>query len=202
MSYFSDRDYLPDDNLDRFYYNILFKKGQKILDIGCSTGNFIAQDPKNIIGLEVDKDAIKVSRSRGFKVVEMKGRKLPFKSNTMENVHTKHVLEHIEDSLFFMKEVFRIMKKNGRLVLITDKYTKRFWDHYSHVRPYTIISLKKLAYDAGFRRYKIYDFPAHGVPGLNILQRNGIFSPQTARKIYLLFGKYIKGENLLMEAIK
>ena len=116
ISWYSEQHYGKNVNrkFDELYYNMFFKKGQKILDIGCSTGNFIAQDPENMIGLEVDKDAIKVARSRGFKVIELKDRKLPFKSNTIENVHTKHVIEHIEDSLFFMKEIFRIMKKKWK----------------------------------------------------------------------------------------
>ena len=32
----------------RLYYEMFFKKGMKILDLGCSTGTFVLNDPKNI----------------------------------------------------------------------------------------------------------------------------------------------------------
>ena len=56
MSHYSDKHYAPSDSFDRMYYSLFFKKGDNILDIGCSTGNFLAQDPKNIVGVDIDED--------------------------------------------------------------------------------------------------------------------------------------------------
>lgn len=203
MSHYSDRHYIASDDYDKFYYDMLFKKGDKILDIACSTGNFIAQEPKNIIGIDADEDSIKIARKRGFNaIVHDATKNLPFKDNSIENVHCRHLLEHLEEPLPFMKEIFRCLKKSGRLVLLTDKMTERFWDDYTHKKPFTKRSLEQLAYDAGFRKYEIYEFPSQGVFGLGFLHRRKLLSSVSARKIYNLFGKFFGAHSLLLDSVK
>jgi SAM-dependent methyltransferase len=203
MSHYSNKQYPPREDFDKFYYHLFFKQGDKILDIGCSTGNFVAQDSKNIIGIDIDKDAIKIARERGLNVSEHDlTKKIPFKSNMVENINCKHVLEHLEDPLFLMKEIFRILKKNGKLILLTDKLTKHFWDDYTHKRPFTEKSLEQLAYDAGFRKYEVYPFPSRGIFGMGFLYNRGVISRKFAKKIYKFFGKIFKQSGILLEATK
>ncbi|GEM_PF-891700 len=202
MSHYSDKHYTVDKDFDKFYYGILFKKGDKIVDIGCSTGNFALQDPKNIIGIDVDEDALKIARKFGLKVIKQDvAGKLPFKGSTVENVNCRHVLEHLDSTLHFMKDIFRILKKNGRLVLITDEPAYHFWDDYTHKRPFTVKSLEQLLYDAGFKNFRVSHFPQQGVFGLGLLYRHKMVSPGLAKKIYLLFGKLSK-KSLIIEAFK
>lgn len=203
MSHYSDKHYTPSSEYDKFYYDILFKKGSKILDIGCSTGNFIAQDPKNIVGIDVDKDAVKIAKKRGFNVsVHDAAKKFPFQANSVENVHCRHLLEHLKDPLPFLTDIFRILKKGGRLVLLTDKMTEHFWDDYTHQKPFTKASLEQLAYDAGFRKLKVYEFPSEGVFGLGFLYRHRLISPKSALRIYKLSGKILGTHSIMLDATK
>ena len=203
MSHYSEKHYTPNKDFDRFYYNLFFKKGDKILDIGCSTGNFIIQDPKNMVGIDIDLDAIKIAKKRNLVVFHLKNpRKLPFKNETFDNIHCRHVLEHLKEPLDFMKEIIRVLKKDGKLILMTDKYTKKFWDDYTHQRPYNIKSLEQLAYDSNFRKFKSYNFPAQGVFGIGFLFKHRIISPKSAKKLYDFFGKVFKQDGLILEAIK
>ena len=79
MSHYSDKHYIPNDNFDKVYYNLFFKKGDKILDIGCSTGNFLVQDTTNTQGLDADRDAIKIAKKRGLNAIQHDVKnKLPF----------------------------------------------------------------------------------------------------------------------------
>ena len=101
-----------------------------------------------------------------------------------------------------MKDIFRILKKNGRLVLLTDKMTEHFWDDYTHKKPFTKISLEQLAYDAGFRKFQIYEFPSQGVFGLGFLYKHKFVSAKSALRIYKLFGKFFNTHSILMDVIK
>lgn len=203
MSHYSDRHYIASDDYDKFYYDMLFKKGDRILDIACSTGNFIAQDPKNIIGIDADEDSIKIARKRELNAnVRDATKKLPFKDSSIKNVHCRHLLEHLEEPLPFMKEIFRCLKKSGRLVLLTDKMTEQFWDDYTHKKPFTKRSLEQLAYDAGFRKYKIYEFPSQGVIGLGFLYKHKLVSSKSAHKIYKLYGKLLGTHSIMLDARK
>ena len=203
MSHYSDKHYIPNDNFDKVYYNLFFKKGDKILDIGCSTGNFLVQDTTNTQGLDADRDAIKIAKKRGLNAIQHDVKnKLPFKDSTIENIHCRHLLEHLDNPLSFMKEAFRVLKKKGRFVLITDKYSERFWDDYTHERPFTKKSLELIAYDAGFRRFRIYNFPTGGVFGAGFLYEQGIISSTLLKKIYDFFGRFFKQDGLILDAIK
>jgi len=203
MSYYSQRQYIEDIGSERLYYDLFFKKGQRIVDIGCSTGNFLAQDPKNILGLDTDEDAIAVAKKRGLKAIRYNASiKLPFKEASIENVHCKHVLEHMDTPLGLMKEIFRVLKKGGRMVLLTDKMTKHFWDDYTHKRPFTETSLQRMVWDAGFKACHIYPFPAQGVFGLGLLYRKNIIPAGTALHAYKAYARLIRGNSIVVDARK
>jgi len=63
MSQYSEKQYIANDDADRFYHSLFFKKGGSVLGIGCSMGSFIAQDPKNIMGICPD-DNVGIAKRR------------------------------------------------------------------------------------------------------------------------------------------
>jgi SAM-dependent methyltransferase len=203
MSHYSDKHYIANNDFDKFYYNLLFNKGDKILDVGCSTGNFIVQDPKNITGIDLDSDAIQIAKKRGFNAIEHDvTKKLPFKTNSFEKINCRHVLEHLRDPLPFIKELHRILRKNGKLILQTDKITKYFWDDYTHIKPYTKRALEQLAYDSGFKKCVIYNFPAKGIFGIGFLYKHKIITSKLAKNIYKLFGNLFRMQSIILEVTK
>jgi|TARA_B100000315_G_C14581763_1_gene590858 ubiquinone/menaquinone biosynthesis C-methylase UbiE len=114
MSHYSEQHYPPNKEFDRFYYNLFFKKGNIILDIGCSTGNFVIQDPDNITGIDIDKDGIEIAKKRGLKVIHQDNPEiLNIEDNKFENIHCRHVLEHVTNPPKFLKEIYRVLKNNG-----------------------------------------------------------------------------------------
>ena len=199
MSYYSKK-YKLNSERHRLYYRMFFKKGTKILDVGCGTGNFLLQDPSNITGIEIDADQISESKKAALKIIKHDiNKKFPFKDNEFEAVNCQHVLEHIENPLFVLKETSRILKKGGKLVLVTDPPSKYFWDDYTHKRPFTPNSLKQIAYDAGFKNCSVYPF-LKGLFGINILNKLGL-SAASCKRIERFFGK-IKRDILVLEAYK
>jgi ubiquinone/menaquinone biosynthesis C-methylase UbiE len=46
--------------------------------------------------------------------------KLPFPSNYFDIVYSRHLFEHLTNLGFAMKETYRVLKEDGKLVLLTD----------------------------------------------------------------------------------
>ncbi len=211
MSYFSDKEYRPKYSqeelwFDRLYFNRWFKdtKGQ-ILDIGCATGNFIALAPNQISGVDIDDDSIAIARSRGFNVDKIEpGKPMSIlKDEAYEGIYIKHVVEHLSDPLLFFKEVNRILKFEGKAIILTPNcpymLNRAFWDDYTHKHPFTKKSLSMVAYDAGFKNILVCeDFRCF--PGLGKIMRVMDITPSTVSKIQRFFG--IRGLSLVLEIKK
>ena len=86
---------------------------------------------------------------------------LPFKTNSFDFILCNHVLEHINDDKKAMKELYRVLNKNGTAILqvpINQKSSKTFEDssivdkkeriekfgQYDHIRLYGLDYFKKL----------------------------------------------------------
>lgn len=59
---------------------------------------------------------------------------LPIKSNSVNTVFTSMVLEHINEPEFFIKEIFRILKPEGKLILTTVQSYPLHHDKYDFFR--------------------------------------------------------------------
>jgi|SRR3989344_3019319 len=116
---------------EKLWFEKYLKKADVILDIGCNTGQFdfkIARKVKKVIGIEVDKKlldtAIKVqteSKIKNIKFINANAnKKLPFKDEQFTKVICCDVLEHLDRRNFALKEINRVLKKGGRLFLVTD----------------------------------------------------------------------------------
>ena len=98
----------------------------KILDIGCNDGLWskkIAQKigSENIYGLEIVDEAILQAKKNGIKV--SKGDisdRLPFDDNTFEVIHSNQVIEHLFKTEHFVKEIYRVLKPNGYVIVCTE----------------------------------------------------------------------------------
>ena len=91
---------------------ILEKNNWNVLDIGCGySANKYAKvicDTQNLKHYYKDK-----------KFVQLKEKKLPFKDNEFDFIITSHVLEHVEDPIFFLNEIQRVSSKGGYIEVPT-----------------------------------------------------------------------------------
>ncbi len=98
--------------------------------------------------------------------VKMDIRKMPFKDEEFDFVMCNHVLEHIDNDLQAMKEIYRVLKKGGKAIVqvpidyqrtttyedfsITDpKERQKHFGQYDHVRVYGLDYAERLR-KAGF----------------------------------------------------
>jgi|LGOV01.1.fsa_nt_gb SAM-dependent methyltransferase len=68
---------------------------------------------------------------------------LPFKNESFENVHCSDLIEHFEPDrvIKLLKELYRILKEGGKLLIATPVAGKAFWGDPTHIRSYPPESL-------------------------------------------------------------
>ena len=87
----------------------------KILDIGFS----LLPNPylKNAIGLDI---ALPKKKPENYeKMIKASIYKMPFKNNSIDTIVLSGVIEHLENPLLALKEVNRILKENGLILIET-----------------------------------------------------------------------------------
>jgi len=98
-----------------------------ILDIGCNRGDFlklvrITNPSCKCYGL--DKKIIEEVEGCDIRIAD--GMNLPFSDNFFDKVVTLDVLEHIEDFIQVIKEIKRVLKPNG-IVVISGPTESKFY---------------------------------------------------------------------------
>ena len=95
--------------------------GKKVLELGCGTGRLAdalrrSSEP-NYIGIDVSEKMLEHARRKGHQVVLGNAENLPFTDESFEVVAAaKGVFRYLDKSIA-LKEVSRVLKKNGTLVV-------------------------------------------------------------------------------------
>ena len=111
--------------------------------------------------LKKSLEAHKISY-QGYDVndLNLESERIPLEDNSTDLVISLALIEHLKDPSNFLQETLRILKPGSSLILSTPnwRYSRDvFYDDYTHVQPYTVISLTNLLKDMMFS--EIYDFP-------------------------------------------
>jgi SAM-dependent methyltransferase len=127
---------------------------KKILDFGCGDGKYfeffkLFFDDKNIFGTEVSRSRIARCKKAGFeKAYYVKpGNELAFSDNFFDFINMDQVLEHIKysDTDFYLAELNRVLKNDGKLVLVVPNYPiKRLYDLLNGIKKK---DLKRIFFD-------------------------------------------------------
>jgi SAM-dependent methyltransferase len=78
---------------------------------------------------------------------------IPYEDNTFDYVFIKSVIEHICNTDLFLSEIYRVLKPGGKVIILTPDYQKQkdfFYDDYTHIKPFTLNSLKMAVQLNGF----------------------------------------------------
>jgi len=69
----------------------------------------------------VNLDAIK---TKGVDVIHNLNKyPYPFKDDTFDEIFASHIIEHLPDTVSFIKEIWRISKPNAKIIIKTDHYS-------------------------------------------------------------------------------
>lgn len=87
----------------------------RILDVGCGTGanlEMLAQFG-NAEGVDVSDDALEFCRHKGLSAQKGLAETLPFADETFDLTTALDVVEHLDDDIAGLKEMFRVTKRGG-----------------------------------------------------------------------------------------
>jgi SAM-dependent methyltransferase len=145
------------------------RPGERVLDLGSGAGRFVAalrDAGADVVGVELAEAALERARRNApgadLRLVEPDG-SLPLGHGEVGVVWCSEVLEHVPDTIAFLTEIRRVLRRGGRLVLTVPdhgrlKRTLLALTHYDahydplgqHLRFYTRRSLTRALHAAGF----------------------------------------------------
>lgn len=139
--------------------------GRKVLDVGCGKGRFLsalAFQGADAIGMEPAGALAEAARAKGHKVVRASASRMPFADGTFDACICIEVLEHVPDTDAAVREMARVLRRGGRLLVI-DK--NAFALHPRWLVPWALVKrVKELSgrwmYPAGFPFREIWFNPA------------------------------------------
>lgn len=102
--------------------SIPYKTDGRLLDIGCGNGKFLLSMQQlgwQTQGVEFNSSAVQICRDSGLDIFQGELASAAFPDNHLDVVTARHLIEHVADPTLFIKEIFRILKPGGIMVLIT-----------------------------------------------------------------------------------
>ena len=134
-------------------------KQRRAMDLGCGTGlnlDYLAEYG-DAVGLDSSEQALEFCQQRGHTRLCLAD-SLPFADNSFDIITALDVVEHIPDDLAVMREVRRVLKPNGLIIVSVPAYGRlwSYWDQIlGHYRRYTTSSMRRLCRRAGLDALKV-----------------------------------------------
>lgn len=88
----------------------------RTLDVGCGIGDMLKFRP-NSVGVDINPFNVEFCRSLDLEAHLMQVDQLPFNEASFDSLLLDNVLEHISDPVPLLKEVKRVMRTDGLLVI-------------------------------------------------------------------------------------
>ena len=142
---FTGERYIPNDpecgeikyeHESRYIFASRFVDSKLVADIGCGVGYgskiLAQQNPISIVGLDLSLEAVRYANSNykheKIKYLNSHSETLPLFDNQFHIVIAFEIIEHLENFRGLLKEIKRIMKDDGKLIISTPNVVK----HHSH----------------------------------------------------------------------
>jgi len=152
-------------------YKPLHDNDPNILDLGCGDGanlRWLSNYSKNLWGTDYNLFRLqKAQNAMNFLKIDVKLFlvdifNIPFAENSFDVIFFNHVIEHLEDDLSALQNIYKITKKNGLVILGTPNEGALIWKFAyflepmikkstDHVHFYTSKSLSIVVRKAGFK---------------------------------------------------
>lgn len=133
------------------------REGDLILDVGCGIGYFTfasvlnecqpsngGKSGANAVGVDIDVEDLmlankvkKVSRVKNTCFTAGNGLNLPFKKNSFTKILASELIEHVKADAFMLKDLSRVLKPGGLLVVTTPYTTNPIEyrnEHYKKIK--------------------------------------------------------------------
>jgi ubiquinone/menaquinone biosynthesis C-methylase UbiE len=155
------------DNCRKRVSNLNLTENSMILDIGSNNG-----EKAHYIINKGQLTMSDICRRKTSPFVLCEATNLPLKDNSFELVTMLHVIEHIKNDAAVLREIYRVLKKDGTALIVTpnaNRFTKffsvalkvlkrspyRYPMNIDHVFEYGASDIKSLLKNSEFQNYKI-----------------------------------------------
>lgn len=184
----------------------------RILDVGCGTGanlEMLSQfgEPE---GVDVSDDALEFCRKKGLKVQKGLAETLPFADEAFDLTTALDVVEHLDDDIAGLKEMFRVTKMGGYSLIFVPAFMW-LWgvqdDISNHRIRYTksqiVERLEKAGYTIERATYANWTFFAPILAGRTLMKLTGI-KPESENNVNIsalngVFGKLFSSERFWLK---
>jgi len=179
----------------------------RILDVGCGTGanlEMLAQFGE-AEGVDVSDNALEFCRLKGLKVQKGLAETLPYADESFELTTALDVVEHLDDDIAGLKEMFRVTKRGGYSLIFVPAFMW-LWgvqdDISNHRIRYTkkqiVERLERAGYTIERATYANWTFFAPILTGRTLMKITGI-KPESENNITIsalngVFGKLFSSE--------
>lgn len=148
--------------LVHYFLNVHFPSYAKdtvtLVDIGCSTGVLVHELEKIedtiTIGIDSSLYPLSFAQKRGLvRLINCDLANLCLRNSSCDVILLLDVIEHMEDDLRALKQLYRVLKEKG-LVIMTAPAFECLWSHrdvfYGHRKRYRVDDLREMGLRAGF----------------------------------------------------
>lgn len=140
--------------------------GARVLDAGCGSGRLLDElaGRFEVSGVELDADSVAAARARGHADIhEGMVETLPWDDATFDLVTCLDVIEHTQDDRVTLRELRRVLRPGGALLLTVPAY-QALWSAHDvvnrHHRRYDRRMLRAAAADTGLTIERMTSFNA------------------------------------------
>lgn len=189
------------------------KRTDLVLDLGCNDGSIsqlMAKKAKEVVGTDIDTNLLRIAKKRAkearienisFEMIDAET-KFPFRKNSFDAVVAVDVIEHIDNYKGALREVHRILKKDGRFVLSVpnvDTTWKRklkkngffYYSDFDHKIEFTKSQLQDLLRSHQFKIVSM-DVMVYDTPWAGMIDLIGGFSLSLYHRLIVWKINYVK----------
>ena len=148
--------------LTQYLFSIFkMQAGMRMLEPGVGRGEHLREFKKlglEVYGTDISSEAQDLSPDLKISIINSDQQKLPFDDQSFDIVYSKSFIEHLNNPIDFIHEAHRILKPGGMLVTLTPDWEvqfRKFFDDYTHVSPFTSISLLEIQQAVGFSNIQV-----------------------------------------------
>jgi 2-polyprenyl-3-methyl-5-hydroxy-6-metoxy-1,4-benzoquinol methylase len=143
-------------------------RGQTILEVGCGRCELLQHfgtlglDIHGIDNAESARGYAKNANAK-FELTEFRPHEMVeiFEGKKFDIIFSKSFIEHISDPKAYLEWCFSILQEGGKVITLTPDWEanfKVFFDDYTHIKPFTVISLNQCLETAGFSNISVFKF--------------------------------------------
>jgi ubiquinone/menaquinone biosynthesis C-methylase UbiE len=146
--------------------------GARILDAGCGSGRNMVELARfgEVVGVDPAEYSVARARERGVGSVVQAGlEQLPMGDDEFDVVACLDVIEHLDDDVGALRELSRVTKPGGHLLVTVPAYPS-LWSHHDevnrHRRRYTRRTLREAMLTGGWQPQRLTGFNTALLPAV------------------------------------